>query len=149
MARILVIDDEEGSWKLLQAVLTRKRHHVFVAVNGQKGVNLFNRTRPLITLLGSRLPDMTGAEALARLRALDSQAYVIVLAGAASEGGASQAMQTEANDVLKKGFSLYELGETLRQALASARPSPASASRARAQSVEGAEAPERRLCRAS
>ena len=36
MSHILVIDDEESIRKLLQTVLTRKGHKVWLAENGQK-----------------------------------------------------------------------------------------------------------------
>ena len=77
MARMLVIDDEGSIRKLLYTVLKRKGHEVFVAENGQKGIDIFGRTRPLITILDLHMPGHDGMEVLNRLRAIDPKACVI------------------------------------------------------------------------
>ena len=67
MARILVIDDEESIRGLLSTVLKRKGHEVFLADSGQKGINMFERARPLVTILDLHLLDLDGLEVLSRL----------------------------------------------------------------------------------
>lgn len=85
MARMLVIDDEDSIRKLLHTVVKRKGHEVFLADSGQKGINVFERTRPLITILDLHLPDVNGIEVLSRLRAIDPQACVIMMTGLATK----------------------------------------------------------------
>jgi DNA-binding response OmpR family regulator len=51
MSRILVIDDEDSVRKPLKTVLTRKGHDVLLADGGQKGIDVFGRMRPLVTIL--------------------------------------------------------------------------------------------------
>lgn len=70
MLRILVIDDEDSIRKLLQTVLTRKGHDVLLAESGQKGIDVFERARPLVTILDLHMPDVNGLEVLARLRTI-------------------------------------------------------------------------------
>jgi DNA-binding response OmpR family regulator len=135
MARMLVIDDEESIRKLLHTVLKRKGHEVFLADGGQKGINMFERTRPLITILDLHLPDVNGIEVLSRLRAIDPQACVIMMTGFATEEAAAKALALGADDFLQKGFSLFELGEALRRVIACMSKDPvlaaASGSRSR------------------
>ena len=50
MAKILVIDDEPGIRDLLDTLLRRKGYDVVLAENGQKGLDLFRRTRSLQVL---------------------------------------------------------------------------------------------------
>jgi two-component system, NtrC family, response regulator AtoC len=119
MARILVIDDEESIRKLLSTVLKRKGHEVFLADSGQKGINMFERTRPLITILDLRLPDVNGIEVLSRLRAIDPQACVIMMTGFATGEVEAKALALGADDFLQKGFSLFDLGDALRRVMAS------------------------------
>lgn len=118
MARMLIIDNEENLRRILQTVLTRKGHEVFLAENGEKGINVFERIRPSITLLDMRMPDMGGLEVLSHLRSIDHQAYVILLTGGGATEAEIQALSLTADDFLQKGFSFFELGETLRRALA-------------------------------
>lgn len=130
MARMLVIDDEESIRKLLHTVLKRKGHEVFLADSGQRGINMFERTRPLITILDLHLPDVNGIEVLSRLRAIDPQACVIMMTGFATEEAAAKALALGADDFLKKGFSLFELGETLRRVMAGMSQDPVLAAAA-------------------
>ena len=46
MAKILVIDDEQGIRDLLDTLLRRKGYDVVLADNGQKGLEIYRRTRP-------------------------------------------------------------------------------------------------------
>jgi DNA-binding response OmpR family regulator len=103
---------------VLYTVLKRKGHEVFVAENGQKGIDIFGRTRPLITLLDFHLLDLNGLEVLHRLRAIDSKACVIILTGQGTEEEEAKAFTLGATDFLRKGFSLIELGEVLRRTMA-------------------------------
>jgi DNA-binding response OmpR family regulator len=120
MSRILVIDDEDSIRKLLKTVLTRKRHEVFLAENGQKGIDLFERLHPLVVILDLHMPDVSGLEVLARLRAIDPHARVIILTGYATDENEIQARTLGVNEFLKKGFSLFELGEALKRVKATA-----------------------------
>ena len=118
MARMLVIDDEESIQKLLSTVLKRKGHEVFLADSGQKGIHIFERTRPLITILDLSMPDLNGIEVLSRLRAIDPRACVIIMTGYGTEEEKAKALALGADAFLKKGFSLFEFGEALRLAMA-------------------------------
>ncbi|HEX7767213.1 MAG TPA: response regulator [Nitrospira sp.] len=66
---MLVVDDEESIRTLLRTVLKRKKREVFLADSGPKGIDLFERMHPLITILDLHLPDLNGLEVLSRLRA--------------------------------------------------------------------------------
>ena len=116
--RILVIDDEASIRNLLLNVLKRKGYEVFLADSGQKGIDMFERNRPLITILDLHMLNLNGLEVLSRLRALDPKACVIILTGVGSKELEAKALTLGASDFLKKGFSLFELGEALRRATA-------------------------------
>ena len=47
MAKILVIDDEQGIRDLLDTLLRRKGYDVVLADNGQKGLNSFAENAPM------------------------------------------------------------------------------------------------------
>jgi len=130
MARILVIDDEESIRGLLSTVLKRKGHEVFLADSGQKGINMFERTRPLITILDLHLLDLNGMEVLSRLRIIDPQACVIILTGYGTEVAKAKALTLGVDAFLQKGFSLFELGEALRLAMACMSKDPVLAAAA-------------------
>lgn len=62
--------------------------------------------------------DLNGLEVLSRLRVIDPKACVIIMTGYGTEDAKAQALALGADAFLKKGFSLFELGEALRLAIA-------------------------------
>jgi DNA-binding response OmpR family regulator len=56
MAKILVIDDEQGIRELLDALLRRKGYDVVLAEGGRKGLELFRRERPDVLVLDLKMP---------------------------------------------------------------------------------------------
>lgn len=64
MAKILVIDDEQGIRDLLDTLLRRKGYDVVLAESGQKGLDLFRRERPDVVVLDLKMPGMDGLAVL-------------------------------------------------------------------------------------
>ncbi|HZC80714.1 MAG TPA: response regulator [Nitrospiraceae bacterium] len=120
MANILAVDDDEKIRELLSTLLKRKGHHVFTADHGQKGIDVFRRERPHVTILDFEMPVMDGLAVLREIRLIDPQAPVIMLTGAGTEERKQQARELGVTHFLAKGFSLHELGAALNLVL----PSP-------------------------
>jgi DNA-binding response OmpR family regulator len=117
MANILAVDDDEKIRELLSTLLGRKGYHVLTASHGQKGIDVFRRERPQVTILDFEMPDMDGLEVLRQIRAIDPHAPVIMLTGAGTEALEKQARELGVTDFLAKGFSLHEVGAALNQVL--------------------------------
>lgn len=115
---ILVIDDEVSIRNLLHTVLKRKGYEVFLADSGQKGVDMFERIHPPITILDLYMQDLNGLDVLSHIRAIDPKAFVIMLTGVGTKEAETKALTLGADVFLRKGFSLFELGEALRGATA-------------------------------
>ena len=123
MANILAVDDDEKIRELLSTILRRKGHSVFTADHGQKGIDVFRRERPQVTILDFEMPDMDGLAVLKQIREIDPRAPVIMLTGAGTEAREKQARELGVTDFLAKGFSLHELGATLNHVLKQPDPS--------------------------
>ena len=117
MANILAVDDDEKIRDLLSTLLRRKGHHVLTASHGQKGIDVFRRERPDVTILDFEMPDMDGLVVLRQIREIDPHAPVIMLTGAGTDVLEKQARELGVTDFLAKGFSLHELGAALNQIL--------------------------------
>ncbi len=120
MANILAVDDDEKVRELLHVMLRREGHHVITASSGQKGIELFRRERPHITILDFEMPDRDGLAVLREIRAVDPRAPVIMLTGAGTDERKQQARELGVTEFLAKGFSLHELGAALSLVLLSA-----------------------------
>ena len=87
MAKILAVDDDEKIHGLLHVMLGRKGHQVMTASSGQRGIELFRREQPDVTILDFEMPDMDRLAVLKEIRAVDIQAPVIMLTGAGRMNG--------------------------------------------------------------
>ena len=117
MANILAVDDDAQIRDLLYMLLQRRGHHVLTADHGQKGINVFRRERPHVTILDLQMPDIDGLAVLRQIRAIDPHAPVIMLTGAGTEALERQARELGVTEFLAKGFSLHELGAALNLVL--------------------------------
>ncbi len=78
--RILIIDDQPESARLLEQVLDEHgQYRVFSAHNGSEGVSLVARRRPDLVLLDLRMPEMDGFAVLQELRSNPETAAIPVL----------------------------------------------------------------------
>ncbi len=78
--RILVIDDQPESLRLLKQILTESGHYrVYVADNGQDGITMVARRRPDLVVLDLRMPNMDGFAVLNELRSNPETAKIPVM----------------------------------------------------------------------
>lgn len=113
---VLVIDDELQILRALRTILQEKRFRVTVASRGEEGLTQAAAAPPDVIILDLGLPDMSGLEVCARLRAW-TQVPIIVLSVRDSEVEKVQALDRGADDYLTKPFGIEELLARIRVAL--------------------------------
>lgn len=85
MGTILIVEDNEKNMKLVRDLLQHRGHQTLEAMDGMTGVRLaLGEPRPQLILMDIQLPDISGVEALARIRAEPAMAGVPCLAVSAS-----------------------------------------------------------------
>ncbi|HLQ48746.1 MAG TPA: response regulator [Candidatus Dormibacteraeota bacterium] len=99
--QILVVEDNEKSMKLFRDVLRATGYRTLEASTGERALMLAARHAPALVLMDIRLPDMTGVEALSRLRKSERTARIPVLALTA------QAMKGDRERFIEAGFDGY------------------------------------------
>jgi two-component system cell cycle response regulator DivK len=99
--RVLVVEDNEMSMKLVRDVLVATGYRTLEATTGGQAVTLATEHAPDLVLMDIQLPDIDGVEALRRLRADASTASIPVLALT------SQAMYGDRERFLAAGFDGY------------------------------------------
>jgi two-component system nitrogen regulation response regulator NtrX len=117
MARILVVDDEEGIRKILKQVLEYEGHDVNAAGGGGEGLALFQETQPDLTLLDVKMARMDGLEVLDRIREQDPAAVVVMISGHGTIETAVEATRRGAFDFLEKPLDTDRLLVTIRNGL--------------------------------
>jgi two-component system nitrogen regulation response regulator NtrX len=117
MARILVVDDEEGIRRILRQVLEYEGHEVRTAGGGGEALSVYAEMRPDITFLDVKMARMDGLEALDRMREDDPSALVVMISGHGTIETAVEATRRGAYDFLEKPLDTDRLLLTIRNAL--------------------------------
>ena len=118
MAKVLVIDDEQGIRDILDTILGRKGYDVLLANGGRKGLELFRRERPEVVVLDLKMPEMDGIAVLQQIRHLNPGQPVIILTGADIPSMEEQLRTYGVSEYVEKEFSLHRLGDALKRVLA-------------------------------
>ena len=124
MAKVLVIDDEQGIRSLLDMLLSRKSYGVVLADGGRKGLELFRRERPDVIVLDLNMPEMDGIAVLQQVRSLNPDQLVIILTGAGTPEKEQRVHALGVSEFVEKEFSLHHLGDALKRLLNT--PTPAT-----------------------
>jgi two-component system, OmpR family, KDP operon response regulator KdpE len=106
--RILVIDDEAQIRRLLEIAFANRGWEVFLAPTGLEGLEAARGFKPDVVLLDLNLPDMSGADVLARLREW-STVPVVVISVRDAERDIVALLNAGADDYVVKPFYTDEL----------------------------------------
>jgi phosphoserine phosphatase RsbU/P len=105
-ARILVVDDDAISRKILAQLLASAGHDSRECEDGAKALQLIHAKRPSLLLLDFDMPGLNGAEVLRRLRSdadpAVAQIPAIMLTGHGSEESEVSCLQAGADDFVTK-----------------------------------------------
>ncbi len=124
MARILVAEDEEALRELVSRALIADHHCVKAAADGAEALELLVREPGQFDLLLTdiKMPVMDGI-ALALAAARDDPGLVILLmTGYADQRERAHGLDALIHDVLTKPFTLAEIREAVKDALAARAP---------------------------
>jgi len=114
--RILVIDDEVSTLKMLRLLLRTYGYTVLTAESGEEGLDVFRKEAPQIVLTDIRMPGMSGIEALKELKKIDPEAEVIVFTGHGDMDLAIRSLQNDASDFINKPVQRQALEVALKRA---------------------------------
>jgi len=114
--RILTVDDHPLVREGIAAVLDAQPDMRLVgeASSGAEAIALYRERRPDVTLMDLRMPDMSGLQAIATIRADYKNARIIVLTTYSGDVQAAAALKAGAQGYLLKSLVRCELLETIR-----------------------------------
>jgi DNA-binding NtrC family response regulator len=105
MVRTLVIDDDIGVCRSLEAFLAKEGHEVTTGHRGGTALSLIAERDFDIVITDLRLPDMSGLDILSSVKSRNSATQVIVITGFATIETAVEAIKRGAYDYLTKPLS--------------------------------------------
>ncbi len=102
--KVLVIDDEASIGEMIRDYLIDEGYEVWIATDGDEGLDVVKREKPELVLLDVLLPGMGGVECLKRIKRHHKEAVVIMLSGLHDERVAKQAIRYGAYEYVTKPF---------------------------------------------
>jgi CheY-like chemotaxis protein len=117
--RVLIVEDQEENWMVLERLLTNAGFPVRVAQDGARAVEEFRVWRPRFIWMDVRMPVMDGIEATKRIRACEGGREVKIAAvsasGLADERG--QVLAEGLDDYVRKPYRPAEILECMSRHL--------------------------------
>jgi two-component system, NtrC family, nitrogen regulation response regulator NtrX len=117
MARLLVVDDEEGIRRVLAQLFEYEGHDVRSASTAPEAIGVFSDFLPDLTFMDVKMARMDGLEALSRIREVDPHALVVMISGHGTIETAVEATRRGAYDFLEKPLDTDRILLVLRNAL--------------------------------
>jgi cyclic di-GMP phosphodiesterase len=106
---ILIVDDDWQVREVLNEIFASAGYHCRLASDGAEGLALFRAARPPLTVTDLKMPNVDGIQLLQSVLAVDADAAVIVLTGAADVKTAIDSLKFGAYDFIMKPVNVDEL----------------------------------------
>ena len=116
-AKILLVDDDDSLRRVLEFQLTEAGFQVSIAENGKQALEIFASETIDCLITDWRMPQMSGAELLKRVSAINSETPIIVITAFGDVEIAVEAMQNGAFDFITKPFDRDSILLTVKKAL--------------------------------
>jgi len=116
MKLVLVAEDEDTNYKLVESVLG-KRYKLVRANDGIEAVTMAEDYRPNLILMDIRMPNMSGLDATRIIKEVHSEVPIIALSAYAFDSDIKDARSAGCDEFIAKPFRLEELIDTVEKYL--------------------------------
>jgi CheY-like chemotaxis protein len=114
---LLVAEDEDFNFELLEVMLGKRVKKILRAVNGKEVISLLLMKKPDLVLMDLKMPVMDGYEATRRAKALYPDLQIIALTAYTQPEEERRALEAGCSAFISKPVRSQELMETIRRCL--------------------------------
>jgi two-component system alkaline phosphatase synthesis response regulator PhoP len=102
--KILIVDDEPDILELIEYNLKKEGYQVYLASNGQEGINIAKKVHPDLIILDIMMPKMDGIEACRLMRAIPEfkNTFMVFLTARSEEYSEIAGFNVGADDYIAK-----------------------------------------------
>jgi len=112
--KVLVVDDDLENCKLIEEALAREGAKVHFVRSGAEALEECRKWQPQLVLLDQDMPGMSGLETLLELRRQGLKGDVLFISANSSAQFIGHALESGADDYIRKPFSFRELVARLK-----------------------------------
>jgi putative two-component system response regulator len=111
MGTILSIEDDMTTMNILRLFLERFDYEFYGATSAAAGLEMAHATKPDVIIMDLLMPEISGWEAIERLKGDSKVAHIpiIVLSALTDSASQTRAFEAGANSYLMKPFRFYDL----------------------------------------
>jgi CheY-like chemotaxis protein len=115
--RVLIVDDDPNCRQILELMLARQGWSLHLAENGEEGLAMARALTPELVLMDVLMPQMTGLDAVAQMKADPALAAtkVFAITALAFEQDRQAALAAGFDVVITKPFSRRQLLEAIQR----------------------------------
>lgn len=118
MKKVLIVDDAAFMRLAIKTLLEKNGYEVIgEAENGAIGLEKYKELKPDIVTMDITMPEMTGIEALKKIKTFDPSAKVIMLSAMGQESMVKEAILSGAKTFIVKPFKEEHVVQTLNKVL--------------------------------
>lgn len=118
MANILIVDDAAFMRMMVKDILTKNGYNVIgEATNGNEAIEKYKELKPDLVTMDITMPDKDGIQALKEIKALDSNAKVIMCSAMGQQAMVIESIQAGAKDFIVKPFQADKVVESVKKAI--------------------------------
>jgi CheY-like chemotaxis protein len=115
---LLVIEDDDSSFRLIAAALRTFDITIIHADNGSDGIRLFSENMPNLVLLDIQLPEMDGFEVIEQIRKINKVIPVIAQTAYTLANEKEKCNETGFSDFISKPINIMQLRNIIKKHLA-------------------------------
>lgn len=117
VGKILVVDDDPASLRLVGKALEFEGHEVATANSGQEAIEKMSSWQPHLVLLDVSMPGLDGIQTLKSLRAHNEYVSTLFVSGKSDVNDVVKGLDAGADDYIRKPFDIKELLSRVRTQL--------------------------------
>jgi len=118
---LLVIEDDDTSFRLIAAALRAFGITIVHADNGSDGIRLFSENMPNLVLLDIQLPEMDGFEVIEQIRKINKAIPVVAQTAYTLANEKEKCIESGFSDFISKPINIMQLRNIIKKHIETTR----------------------------